>query len=59
MLCGGAWEREKGMLGELPERVIVAVPWGLMAGPGVTLGPEVCWGVCDDGGIGRGSLVVW
>lgn len=47
------------MLGELPERVIVVVPWGLMAGPGVTLGPEVCWGVCDDGGIGRRSLVVW
>lgn len=28
----------EGMLGELPERVIGAVPWGLMAGPGVTAG---------------------
>lgn len=38
MLCDGAWGREKDVLGELPDSVIGAVPWGLMAGPGVTAG---------------------
>jgi hypothetical protein len=59
LFCDRVWGNLRAILVQISDRIIGAVHWGLVAGPGIIAGGQVCLGVRNGGMCGEDHDKGW